>query len=466
MSKDENGESRQHDNVVNSEDSEGTGSKIDRRGFIKSTVAGSVAAGLAFRGAPAAAKTIGANDRIVVGVIGAGRMGQTNLYDFMKQPDVQVAAICDVFTPNLDKMAEKAEKADRQQDYRRVLDRKDIDAVVVATPDHWHSPAMIMACQAGKDVYVEKPISVTVEEGRRMVAAARRYNRVVQVGTQQRSGLHFQKAVEIVRSGKLGKISFVRTWNFGNQYPGGIGSPPDSDPPQGLDWNMWLGPAPRVKFNANRFGVSPDRWSSFRWFWDYAGGMMTDWGVHLIDIVQWAMNVEYPVRVSATGGKLVLQDNRETPDTLFVTFQYPGFICTYENRECNGSSINGQGYGIMFHGTEGTLYVNREFYEIMPEKKAGPDKKPVDRMEAIKDKSSNNEHRDHVRNFLDCVKSRQRPISDIEIGHRSTSTCLLGNVSYRSGQSISWDGKTEQITNSKEASRYLARNSRKGWWAV
>src|SRR5215469_6461362 len=158
MSKDENGESCQHDKVIDNEDSEGMGSKIDRRGFIKSTVAGTVAAGLAFRGASAAAKIIGANDRIVVGLIGAGRMGQTNLYDFMQQPDVQVAAVCDVFAPNLDKTAEKAEKADRQQDYRRVLDRKDIDAVIVATPDHWHSPAMIMACQAGKDVYVEKPI--------------------------------------------------------------------------------------------------------------------------------------------------------------------------------------------------------------------------------------------------------------------------------------------------------------------
>ena len=451
---------------MNASDRDGMTVKIDRRGFIKSSLAGTVAAGLVLRGAPANARIIGANDRIVVGVIGTGRMGQSNLNDFVKQTDVEVAALCDVFAPNLDKAGQKAEKADRHKDFRRVLDRKDIDAVIVATPDHWHSPAMIMACQAGKDVYVEKPISVTIEEGRRMVAAARRYNRIVQVGTQQRSGLHFQKAVEIVRSGKLGKISFVRTWNFGNQYPAGIGSPPDSDPPEGLDWDTWLGPAPKVKFNANRFGVSPDRWSSFRWFWDYAGGMMTDWGVHLIDIVQWAMDVDYPSRVSATGGKLCLQDNRETPDTLFVTYQYPGFVCTYENRECNGSSINGQGYGIMFHGTEGTLYVNREFYEIMPEKKPGPDKKPVDRMEPIKDKSSNNQHLDHVRNFLDCAKSRQRPISDIEIGHRSTSACLLGNVAYRSGQAITWDGKTEQIGNSKEATRYLSRAGRKGWWAV
>jgi len=445
--------------------SDGMGGRMDRRGFIKSSVAGTVAAGMALRGNRAAAAIRGANDRIVIGVIGTGRMGLSNLNDFIKQTDVEVAALCDVYVPNLDKAAEKAEKAERYKDFRRVLDRKDVDAVIVATPDHWHAPAMIMACQAGKDVYVEKPISLTVEEGRRMVDAARRYNRVVQVGTQQRSGLLFQKAVDIVRSGKLGKISFVRTWNFGNDYPVGIGNPPDSEPPDALDWDLWLGPAPKVKFNANRFGVSPHRWSTFRCFWDYAGGMMTDWGVHLIDIVQWAMDVEYPRRVSATGGKLYMMDNRETPDTLVVTYEYPGFICTYENRECNGNQINGQGYGIMFHGTEGTLYVNREFFEITPERKPGPDKKPIDRMDAANEKNSNNQHLAHVRNFLDCVKSRQRPISDIEIGHRSTSTCLLGNVSYRSGQPIAWDGKAERITNGKEASRYLAKPYRKGWWA-
>jgi len=471
------------------------GDNLDRRDFIKNSLAGTVAAGIALKGTGAAGMAAdktgatehaagarssgsavneasgragrpGPNGRVTVGLIGAGRMGMWNLNDFMKQDDVQVAAICDVYAPNMAVAALKAQQAERYKDFRKLLDRKDIDAVIVATPDHWHAPVMIMACQAGKDVYVEKPISLTLDEGRKMVEAARRSNRVVQVGTQQRSGTHFQKAVEIVRSGKLGKISFVRTWNFGNQYPAGIGNPPDSDPPDDLDWDMWLGPAPRVRFNANRFGVAPERWSTFRCFWDYAGGMMTDWGVHLIDIVQWAMDVQYPTRVSATGGKLCLTDNRETPDTLFVTYQYPGFVCTYENRECNGNSINGQGYGIMFHGTEGTLYVNREFYEIMPEKKPGQDKKLVDRIDPVKERSSNDSHLAHVRNFLDCVKSRQRPISDIEIGHRSTSTCLLGNVAYRSAERITWDGKTERIANSSSASKYLSKQYRKGWWAV
>ena len=225
----------------------------------------------------------------------------------------------------------------------------------------------VMACQAGKDVYVEKPTSVAIGEGRRMVEAARKYSRIVQVGTQQRSATHFQKAVELVRSGRLGQISMVRCWNVGNTAPEGIGNPPDSDPPADLDWDFWLGPAPKVPFNPNRFGVFPDVWSYFRYFWDYAGGMMTDWGVHLIDIVQWAMNVDAPQSVSTAGGKFALTDNRDTPDTILATYRYPGFIMTYENRSANGRQINAHGYGIEFYGTNGTLFVDRSGYDLAPE---------------------------------------------------------------------------------------------------
>jgi predicted dehydrogenase len=255
----------------------------------------------------------------------------------------------------------------------------------------------------------------------------------------------------------------VRTWNFGNQHPNGIGNPPDSDPPKDLDWDMWLGPAPKVPFNANRFGVFPDRWSSFRWFWDYAGGMVTDWSVHLIDIVQWAMGVDYPQTISATGGKFYLQDNRETPDTIVVTYEYPGFVCTYESRECNGNSINGKGYGIMFHGTDGTLFVDRDGLELIPEKRRESQNKMVDRAEAIKVESSNAQHETHVRNFLDSVKSRQKPICDIEIGHRTTSAALLANIAYRSRRRIVWDGKGEEIVGDREAGKLLSRPYRKPW---
>ena len=189
--------------------------------------------------------------------------------------------MCDVYGANLARAAALAPKAAQVKDFRAVLDDKDIDAVIIGTPDHWHALMTVMACQAGKDVYVEKPTSVAIAEGRKMVEAARKYNRVVQVGTQQRSAKHFQQAAKLVQDGGIGKVAAVRCWNVGNQFPDGIGNPPDSEPPADLDWDLWLGPAPKRPFNANRFGVVPTNFSYFRWFWDYAGGMMTDWGVHL-----------------------------------------------------------------------------------------------------------------------------------------------------------------------------------------
>jgi predicted dehydrogenase len=429
---------------------------LERRDFIKRGIAAGVTA------AAAGANILGANDRVRVGVIGPGRQGRGVMKTFMRNADAQIVAICDVFQPQMDLAINdaKLEGVETYMDFRKILDRKDIDAVIVASPDHWHALQTVMACQAGKDVYVEKPVSVTVDEGRKMVQAARKYDRRVQVGTQQRSGDHYQKAAEIIRSGQLGKITFVRTWNFGNQTPGGIGNPPDANPPDGLDWDLWLGPAPMRPFNQNRFGVHPDRWSSFRWFWDYAGGMMTDWGVHHLDIVQMAMQVDAPAAITAMGGKLALKDNRETPDTLMVTYEYlseknGGFVCTYENRECNAQGWNGHGYGILFHGEDATLYINREYFEITPEKGRS--------VEVQRVKNENKQGDAHIRNFLDCVKSRQKPISDIEIGHRSTTTCLLGNVALRSGRRIVWNAKTERIEGDNAASKYLSREYRKPW---
>jgi predicted dehydrogenase len=440
--------------------------RIERRDFIKRGIATVGAA------AAAGANILGANDRVRVGVIGPGRQGRGVMKNFMRNADAQIVAICDVFQPQMDFAINdaKLEGVETYKDFRRMLDRKDIDAVIVASPDHWHALQTVMACQASKDVYVEKPASCAVDEGSKMVQAARKYSRVVQVGTQQRSGDHYQKAAEIIRGGQLGKITFVRTWNFGNQTPGGIGNPPDTNPPDGLDWDMWLGPAPMRPFNQNRFGVHPDRWSSFRWFWDYAGGMMTDWGAHHLDIVQMAMGVEAPVAITAMGGKLALTDNRETPDTLMVTYEYPskkngaensgaekngGFVCTYENRECNAQGWNGQGYGILFHGADATLYINREYFEITPEGGRNVETRRV--------KNENRQGETHVRNFLDCVKSRRSPTSDIEIGHRSTTTCLLGNVALRSGRRIVWNAKTEKIEGDGAASKYLSREYRKPW---
>ena len=245
------------------------------------------------------------------------------MQNFMKH-GVEVAAVCDVYEPNLAKgLGAAGGNAKTFKDFRQVLDDKEIDVVLIGTPDHWHPLPMVEACKAGKDVYVEKPICVAVEEGQKMVAAARANKRVVQVGLWQRSNLHFQKAVELVQSGVLGKVSFVRTWNYNNMYPDGYGFYPDSDPPAGLDWDFWLGPAPKVPYNFNRFGVAPGRWSTFRYFYDYANGWPGDWGVHLMDIVQWALKTDGPTGITAIGSKHYTNDNTETPDTLEITWEYP-----------------------------------------------------------------------------------------------------------------------------------------------
>lgn len=449
--------------------------QVDRREFLKKAAIATAGAGLGFPALGNAAQAA-PSDKVIVGVIGTGRQGRGDLTAFRRQPDVEIVAVCDVYKDNLDQgLRDSGGKAQTYTDFRQVLDRKDIDAVIVGTPDHWHPIVMIEACKAGKDVYVEKPICHTIDEGILMVEAARKYNRVVQVGTQQRSGIHFQKAVKLVQDGFIGKVSFVRTWNYDNSYPEGIGNPADCDPPSSVDWNAWLGPAPKVPFNWNRFGPDPSlppRWSTFRYFWDYAGGFMTDWGVHLIDIVQWAMQVESPSVIASMGGKYYIKDNAETPDTLQVTYEYrnPDFICVYENRWDNANSMYDKSYGIEFHGTDGTLFVDRGGFEVFPENRAEPSRRQggtpqeAPRTAAMQMKSANNSHSDHVRNFLDCMKSRRRPISDIEIGHRSTSACLLGNVALRSKERIEWDVKNQKLlSGGSKAQQLVTRNYRAPW---
>jgi predicted dehydrogenase len=403
----------------------------------------------------------GANDRISAGFIGMGKMGRSNLSVAMKQENLVPVAVCDVFQRNLDWAVKIGkDQAKPFRDFREVLADKSIDVICVSTPDHWHAYMTVEACKAGKDVYVEKPICVAVDEGVKMVAAARKYNRVVQAGTMQRSAKHFQKAVEIVKNGDLGQITFVRTWNYGLEPEEGYGNPPDTDPPSTLDWDMWLGPAPDHAFNANRFGVDPkDRYySTFRWFWDYAGGMMTDWGVHWLDIVQMAFKEEMPTEIGAQGGKFYFKDNTETPDTLQVTYTYPsGFIATYERRAANGQSMFEHGGGILFCGTKATMFLDRGGYKVVPEKMKGT---PL--MAEAEGKAGDSGNANHWANFLDCVKTRQKPISDIEVCNRSTATCLLGNVAYRSKLKLDFD-QASWTTKQTDAQPLLHREYRKPW---
>ena len=443
---------------------------VSRRELLASTAAlAAAAAGLTAAPALSAGKSkvAGANDALQVGVIGTGKMGRSNMLAFSKGRDVRVAAVCDCYRPNLDLALktladENLPKPQEFADFRKLLDLKEIDVVIVASPDHWHPLHAVMAARAGKDVYVEKPVSVTVSEGRKMTEVSRETGKIIGVGTQQRSGKHFQRAVEIVQSGKLGRITRVSAWNYENEYPEGIGNPPDASPHPGLDWDMWLGPAPMRPFNINRFGVVDDgRWSSFRWFWDYAGGMATDWGTHLIDIVLWAMKVKGPDRVTSLGGKLALLDNRDTPDTLMSTFEFPGFVLTYESRKCCSQTTDGRSYGIVFHGSDAALFVDRGGFALEPETiERGSESEA--RMVPVKGDGSE-QHQTHVETYIDCVRNRKRFISDIEDGHYASSTPHLANLSLRLGRSLRWDPNAERFIGDSEADAMLSRPYRAPW---
>ncbi|MBC8165123.1 MAG: Gfo/Idh/MocA family oxidoreductase [Bryobacteraceae bacterium] len=432
----------------------GCGSRPDtpRREFLKQ------AGGTALTTSLFTGNVKGANDRIAIGFIGVGVMGSENLKAAIKQPGVQAAAVCDVYQPNLERATAMARLAGHQprefRDFRQLLADKSIDAVCISTPDHWHPYMSVAACKAGKDVYVEKPACLSLNEGLAMVQAARKYNRVVQAGTWQRSGLHFQKACELVRSGVIGTVSFVRTWIYNNQPQAGIGNPPDAAPPPGLDWDLWLGPAPARPFNPNRFGVYPDAYSYFRFFWDYAGGHLTDSGIHMLDIVQMAFGEAMPKAVTALGGKYWLKDNSETPDTMQVTFDYGSFLGSWEHRNNNTEGTKARLMGITFHGTEGMLYVDRSLFRLTPE--------PGSRVQGRQMKLESDPHPLHWANFIDCIRTRKRPNSDIETCVRSSETCLLGNAAYRAASRLDWDDERQKVSQ-VQAFKYLYREYRKPW---
>jgi predicted dehydrogenase len=333
-----------------------------------------------------------------------------------------------------------------------LLERKDVDAVVVATPDHWHALATIFACEAGKDVYCEKPLTLAVREGSAMIKAARTHNRIVQVGSQQRSGPHYQAAVDVVRSGGLGKVAQISASMIRNAMPG-WGKYPDSDPPPGLDWDMWLGPAPYHRYNQLRCQYH------FRWFWDYSGGQMTNFGAHDLDIVRWALGARGPTAVAGYGGRLALEDGGETPDVQEVVFQFPGVIVTWSVREMNATPRP----PIEFHGTKGTLRISRSGYQIKGEAWGKGSERKVQMADSSMAGDGAEQHRLHVQHFVECVKSRKRPIADVEDGHLTATMCHLGNIATRLGRSLRWDAEKEEFTGDTEANQWLLRPYRAPW---
>jgi predicted dehydrogenase len=421
------------------------------------------AAGAAFTTSLFTGRVKGANDRIAVGFIGLGAMGSGNLGYAMKTPDAQPVAVCDVYQPHLERAEAAAKKGGFQvkalKDFREIIADKSIDAVCISTPDHWHAYMTVESCKAGKDVYVEKPASVYVEEGQKMVEAARKYNRVVQAGTMQRSGGYFRKAAEIVQSGALGDVTFCHAYQSGSTKKEGYGNPPDGDPPLGLDWDMWLGPAPKVAFNPNRWGVKAATFPTFRYFWDYAGGAMTDWGVHLIDPLHQCLGEPMPVAVSALGSKFYVEDNTETPDSMEATFQYARFLSTYESRTANPLPMFGsQSAASVIHGTEGSIIVSRSGCWVIP---AG-NKSRLTAVTYEKDAEMSQMNVPHWKNFLECIKTRQKPASEIETCVRSSTPCLLANLSMRHGMRLDWD-EAHWTVKQDAVKPFLKARYRKPW---
>jgi predicted dehydrogenase len=451
---------------------------MKRRKFIKRLAEG--AAVVSATSAFSAERVLGANDRVNVALIGCGGRGLAVARLMRGVPNVEFLAVCDVYDTNAAKGKEWAgTQAKSFRDFRRVLELKEVDAVLIATPDHWHAIPTVLACQAGKDVFVEKPVGHNVREGRAMVEAVRRHNRVVQVGTQQRSAPHYAEVARIIQSGELGRVHFVRIWNFVNMHPNGIGKAPDSDAPPGADWDFFLGPAPLVPFNKNRFV------GTYRWFWDYGGGLVTDFGIHRFDSLHQVMGVDAPLAVTASGGRYGLLDGAETPDVVQVTYEYPGFILSYEATLLNAHGAGGRTpgkkyyqargsddrpHGEAYYGTNGTLIADRLGFEIYPEPKnvSGPgaagrgERVEGFRMER-KELSAEDATGLHVKNFIECVRSRSKPVADIETGHRSSIVSHLGNIAYRTGRKLRWDAAKEEIVGDPDASKLLSRQARKPW---
>lgn len=430
---------------------------MKRRQFIRSSstfLGGAAIAGLLPTDLLASSKKISANDKIRVGAIGVKGMGWADLSSILKDPRAQCVSLCDVDKNVLDErigdLAKMNIRVSVEKDYRRLLDNRDIDAIIIGTPDHWHCKIMVEACQAGKDVYVEKPAGNSIAECNIMEAAQRKYNRAVQVGQWQHSNKHYADAIEFVHSGKLGNVRLVKAWAYqGWMKP--VTVKPDSNPPPGVDYTMWLGPAKKKPFNENRFHFN------FRWFWDYAGGLMTDWGVHMIDYALLGMKASTPKAIIAAGGKFAYPDDAsETPDTLTTVFEFEGFNLQWEHATGIDGGPYRRDHGVAFIGNNGTLVVDRNGWEVIPEK---------EKMEAIPlQKRSDDGLLLHTTNFLDVVQSRKfdELKAPIQVGSHVATVCQMGNIAFRTGKKIYWDSSKNKFTDN-DANKFLAAEYHNGY---
>ena len=459
-----------------------------RREFTKTT------AGVTAWTALSASRVLGANDRIGLALIGCGGRGRGVARGVLGAGNVEYRVMCDVWDAPAQQASKELAggKASTVRDFRKVLDNKEVDAVHIATPDHWHSIPAVLACQAGKDAFVEKPFSYTIREGQAIVAAARQYKRLVMVGTQHRSAPHIAEAARIAQSGEVGDIYYVRVWNSGQVAPNLAAPVPDSPTPADVDWDMYVGPSPMVSFNRQRLG------STYRLFLDYNNGYITDYGNHRIDSVYQIMNMDWPLTVAAAGRKYCTGNGGDIPDVLHVTYEFPNFILEYSAVWTNmygrgGGRSPGLNYygmigpynrphGMAFFGTKGALYVDRIGYEVFPEVESGrldaaaappaqgarggarrgaggevkfrTERKQVQGADATEL---------HGQNFGKFLRSRQDPFPNAETGHKATATCLLGMVAWRTNRKLRWDGQKQDFIGDAEASKLLSRTMRKPW---
>ncbi len=445
-----------------------------RRNFLRQSIgitgvgaSSYLASGRSLGAAPLApSEALGANDRILVGLIGCGRRGRGLLNHFLGVDNVRCVALCDVDDEQTRQALQSVNHNSgsiplQTRDFRRVLDLNELDAVIVATPDHWHALQTVMACQANKDIYVEKPLSLNIREGRVMVRAARLYQRVVQVGTQQRSAPHFTEAVEYVKSGQLGRIRLARAWAY-LDWKAATPKVPDSSPPSHVDYDMWLGPAKSQPFNQNRFHFN------FRWYWDYSGGLLTDWGAHNVDIANWGMNVKAPNSAFSAGGKFAYPDDAmETPDTQQVIWTFPHFTMIWEHALGVGRGPEAREHGVSFHGEDGVLVVDRFGWEVFAETQRIDSKHRTYKAQGLPRQRARRDYTpDHVKNFLDCMRSRQTPTADVEIGHNSVIACHLGNIAQRLGRQVQWDVEKERMIDDPQAEKIISLDYRPPWKLV
>jgi len=424
--------------------------ELNRRQFLGSSAANAagMAVGMVGVGLADSASRTNPAERVRLGIIGVRTQGLELAQTFAGMRDVDVVALCDVDETVLHSAAQSVEEGQpfpprRVRDFRRLLDDPSIDGVVIATPDHWHAVMTVMACRANKDVYVETPVSHTMAEGRHIVEAANAHGRIVQTGLQQRSGRHFQSAIEAVLSGQLGTVKLARAWCAHRRKP--IGVKADVPAPPGVNYDLWLGPAPARPFNPNRFH------HNWHWFWDYGTGELGNWGVHFLDVARWGLGVELPTRIASIGGIHYLRDDRDTPDTQIVHYSYPDKTIIWEHRLWSPHGMEGRSAACAFYGDNGTLIVDRGGWKIYGRKDAAA-AGPSDLLSR------------HCRNFIDAVKIRRPPLADAVCGHVSSALCHLGNIAHRVGRELHFDPASSHIRDDAEANTLLRRNEYRPPW--